>query len=214
MARIAAEQRRQDFIDATVRVIATHGLPDATTRRIADAAGAPLASLHYCFHSKDELFFAVFEAQAKMLGDRVGRSTPGAGLADTATQAFREVISWYREHRDWAVAQLELGFWAMRQDPKRRFGARSFDIHIKALTANLRRSCAPTDDATLAGPAARLISTLSDGLILEWFAYDDDARLEDGVSRAAEALRLYLESGGHQLSSRQSPRKRPPSKSA
>src|SRR5690349_13291355 len=59
MARIGAEERRQDFIEATIKVIAEHGVANATTRRIAAAADSPLASLHYVFHTKDELFCAV-----------------------------------------------------------------------------------------------------------------------------------------------------------
>lgn len=50
MARIGADLRRQDFIEATLKVIAEHGVPNATTRRIAAAANSPLASLHYVFH--------------------------------------------------------------------------------------------------------------------------------------------------------------------
>ena len=42
MARVSAEQRRRELVDAAVRVIAEHGVPGATTRRIADAAGAPM----------------------------------------------------------------------------------------------------------------------------------------------------------------------------
>ena len=50
MARISARERRQDFIEATIKVITEHGVANATTRRIAEAAGSPLASLHYVFH--------------------------------------------------------------------------------------------------------------------------------------------------------------------
>ncbi|MFX1686795.1 TetR family transcriptional regulator [Paraburkholderia sp. A2RI-6] len=51
MTRVRAALRRQDFVDAAVDVIATHGVAGATTRRIAQAAGCPLASLHYVFHT-------------------------------------------------------------------------------------------------------------------------------------------------------------------
>ena len=61
MQRVRAEVRRH-LVAATVAVIAEHGVKGATTRRIAEAAGCPLASLHYVFHSKDELLFAVYES--------------------------------------------------------------------------------------------------------------------------------------------------------
>lgn len=62
MARMGAEMRRLDFIEATVKVIAEYGAANATTRRIAAQADSPLASLHYTFHTKDELFYAVYES--------------------------------------------------------------------------------------------------------------------------------------------------------
>lgn len=61
MARIPAAERRADLVAAAVRVIAAHGVDGATTRRIAEAANAPLATLHYCFATKEALFAAVFE---------------------------------------------------------------------------------------------------------------------------------------------------------
>jgi AcrR family transcriptional regulator len=191
MPRIPAEQRRQDFVEAAVRVIAEHGLADATTRRIAEAAGAPLASLHYCFRSKEELFVAVFEAQATMLGQRLCRSEAAKGLAPTAVMVLHEVVGWFQEHPDWAIAGMELALWAQRQDGN-ELSAKSFDIHIKGLASDLRRACGPNDDKTLAEPAARLIAVLTDGLLLQWIAYRDDARLLDSAERAAEALVLYL----------------------
>ena len=61
MARIPAAERRAELVAAAVRVIAAHGVDGATTRRIAEEANAPLATLHYCFSSKEVLFAAVFE---------------------------------------------------------------------------------------------------------------------------------------------------------
>jgi AcrR family transcriptional regulator len=193
MPRTPATQRREEFIDAAVRVIAEFGVADATTRRIAEAADAPLASLHYCFRSKGELFFAVFESQAEMLGQRVGRSAPGVGLVPMATQALRESIAWFLEHRDQAVAMLELGLWASRQDA---LGPRSYDVHIGPLTRNLRRACGDADDPSLAEPAARLINVLVDGLLHQWCAYSDDERLSDDTERACLMLEQFLAQGG------------------
>ena len=195
MPRIPAAQRRQDFVDAAVRVIAQHGISDATTRRIAEAADAPLASLHYCFHSKDELFFAVFESQAAMLGDRVGRSEPGDGLIPTAVRALRESTGWLRDNPDRGLAAIELELWAWRQQGDQNVGAKSYDVHIGPLTKNLRRSCGPDDDPALAEPAARLINLLVDGLVQQWGAYRDDGRLAQDTERACVMLQLFLERG-------------------
>ena len=60
MARVPTAERRLQFVRSAARVIAQDGLAAATTRRIAAEAGAPLASLHYCFRSKDELLQEVY----------------------------------------------------------------------------------------------------------------------------------------------------------
>ncbi|WP_125614612.1 TetR/AcrR family transcriptional regulator [Specibacter cremeus] len=60
MARISAEDRRAEFVRSAARVIAAQGVAAATTRRIAEEANAPLASLHYCFRNKDELLQEVY----------------------------------------------------------------------------------------------------------------------------------------------------------
>lgn len=60
MARVPTAERRLQFVRSAARIIAHDGLTAATTRRIASEAGAPLASLHYCFRSKDELLDEVY----------------------------------------------------------------------------------------------------------------------------------------------------------
>ncbi|MGF9662389.1 TetR family transcriptional regulator [Arthrobacter crystallopoietes] len=60
MARVPTAERRLQFVRSAARVIAQDGLAAATTRRIAAEADAPLASLHYCFRSKDELLQEVY----------------------------------------------------------------------------------------------------------------------------------------------------------
>lgn len=55
MARVSAEDRRRQLVAAAFRVIGRDGFAKATTRAICTEAGAPLASFHYCFASKQEL---------------------------------------------------------------------------------------------------------------------------------------------------------------
>ena len=107
MSRISAEQRREDFVNAAVRVVATHGAAGSTTRLIADEADAPLASLHYCYDSKEALLDAVFEALARRPYEAVTPPT-GAGLAGIASLVLNGALDWYVAHPDWARARLEL----------------------------------------------------------------------------------------------------------
>ena len=60
MAHISQDERRDQLIAATIKVMRADGLDAVTTRRVSDAAGAPLASIHYCFGSLDELRAAAY----------------------------------------------------------------------------------------------------------------------------------------------------------
>jgi AcrR family transcriptional regulator len=61
MRHVPAAERREQLIAAAIAVIAEVGVEGATTRRIAAAADAPLATLHYCFQSKERLLLDVFD---------------------------------------------------------------------------------------------------------------------------------------------------------
>ncbi|NKX54256.1 TetR/AcrR family transcriptional regulator [Arthrobacter mobilis] len=83
MARVPTAERRLQFVRSAARVIAQDGLAAATTRRIAAEAGAPLASLHYCFRSKDELLQEVYY----FLSRDYAQSLPPVAAADAGLDA-------------------------------------------------------------------------------------------------------------------------------
>lgn len=192
MARVPAEHRRQEFVRATIGVIAEHGVPGTTTRQIAAAAGAPLASLHYCFSSKEELLAAVFEEQTRVTVDGVS-VPPGIGLAAAAERIIRDTAAWCLRHRDFVLAQEELNFWARRQAPVDAARA-AYDRYHAQVTAALEAACRRSDDPSLAAPTASMISNLMDGLLLQWFAFRDEQRFLDDIDRAVAICSASLRS--------------------
>lgn len=66
--RIPAEQRRRELTAVAHTVMARDGAFGLTTRAVAKEAGMPHGSVHYAFHSKDELIRAVVR-------DDIDRST-------------------------------------------------------------------------------------------------------------------------------------------
>jgi AcrR family transcriptional regulator len=56
--------RREQIIDAAMRVMISNGVYNATTRKIAEAAGVNVATLHYHFHNKEEIIFSAMEELA------------------------------------------------------------------------------------------------------------------------------------------------------
>ena len=96
MPHVPAEERREQLIDATIRVIAEHGREAATSRRIADAAGAPLASIHYTFGSLESLIGAAYARALDQMLTRIdtavvrdrGYAAAFASLADAVADVL------------------------------------------------------------------------------------------------------------------------------
>ena len=73
MARpMSGEQRKQQIVDVTLRLIGKHGIEGATTARIAEAAGVTEPTLYRHFGSRKGILLAVLEvvyAQALAITD-------------------------------------------------------------------------------------------------------------------------------------------------
>ncbi|WP_062998468.1 TetR/AcrR family transcriptional regulator [Nocardia mikamii] len=116
MPRIPATERRNDLVNAAIQVIATHGVDGATTRRIAEQADAPLATLHYCFDSKEVLFAAVFERVAARYQEVIVGSDVHGDVTTTARELLRGIMGWYLDSKEFSAATIELISWAQRQE--------------------------------------------------------------------------------------------------
>ena len=192
MTRVRAALRRQDFVDAAVEVIAAHGVAGATTRRIAQAAGCPLASLHYVFRTKDDLFDAVYES----LFDLLATSTPAHGefqsFGELAGWQLRKTVEWLVQHPSYARAQSELIQWAERHRPD--FALKTYIQSVERTVAYIGRQ-APHVTPDLIEHVARMSIILIDGLLNSWQAEQNMRRLManlDSASSALEALASTL----------------------
>ncbi|WP_047286517.1 TetR/AcrR family transcriptional regulator [Pseudomonas protegens] len=192
MARMGAEQRKQDFIEATVKVIAEHGVANATTRRIAAQAKSPLASLHYVFHTKDDLFYAVYESLINMPQRSLAPMPTGAGAAECAAEILRQLVNWFTAHPDLAATQFELFFWNLRNNPA--MAAKIYAVSIEAVEQNISAVAFPALNKTALTTVSRLLISLFDGLLLAWSAHGDLERLEAETEAACRAVRLLVAS--------------------
>ncbi|MCG8291371.1 TetR/AcrR family transcriptional regulator [Pseudomonas entomophila] len=192
MARMGAESRRQDFVKAAVKVIAEHGVAHATTRRIAAAAGCPLASLHYVFRTKDELFYAVYESLFTQPQAYLEHSTSTAAYSTAASAMLRRTIQWVSSNPDIARAQSELFFWASRNQPD--MARKIYSVGVEATEHALERAIGGRLDAAGLKAASRTLILLFDGLLVAWTAHGDIERLERETETACQALSLLVES--------------------
>ena len=191
MARLDADSRRQQLVDAAVKVIAKHGVAGATTRRIAAEAGAPLASLHYAFHTKDDLFNAVFETlwytpqtiELEHSLDTIGKR---------ATAIFRQSIEWLIAHPDLAHVQAELFYWGLRNNPS--LSSRSYSLTIEHSKRTFKQALGDGVDSSLIADIARMDVWLTDGLLTSWFAHNDIEQLRNETLVASRMLEHAINS--------------------
>jgi AcrR family transcriptional regulator len=190
MAYVPAATRREQLIEAAVRVIAREGADGATTRKIADEAKAPLASLHYCFQNKENLLLAVFERLAEELPVGVGLLESGnAVLGRAAEQALTRSMRWVVENPVRARAMIEVTLWAERYDPELSVGF--YETFRKSSAGVLRQFAVTLSDEEL-DSVVRVMIALVDGLSLQMLTDGDKERTLRDTATACEILKAFL----------------------
>lgn len=193
MPRTRAQKRRVDFIESAVRVIAEHGVDGATTRRIAAEANAPLATLHYYYSSKEELFYDIYEHMIRTLGETAWSVRPKAGLGRTAATLLRQMMDWYKSESGYSQTQLELFFWVYRQDPAT--ARKTYDLAFTMLAARMREGMRPEDDENLIEPLVHAISATVDGMVTQSVAYSEiPGFVATTIDAVAESMELLANS--------------------
>lgn len=198
MAYVSAGERREQIIDAAVDVIAREGLARATTRRIAERAGAPLSVLHYCFENKGALLLALAVRAADMLDEYFVGCDPAQGVESTIRQDIDALWRWYQDHTGLQLALLELGMARVRRGGSpdeiyamwNRFGREVMLRHLNtAVTFDRRPLALPVEEIV------RFILHRFDGLTLELAASQDVAACQRQVDLLGDAIiRLALPS--------------------
>src|SRR5437660_731428 len=118
MANMPAHERRRQIIEAAVVVMREVGLEGASIRRIAAQADAPLASVHYTFRDKDELFGAVYAHWVEVMADLLAGLVPdGCGLETGVRNLAMGFFDWIADDPTLGLAEYELVLWAARNQP-------------------------------------------------------------------------------------------------
>jgi AcrR family transcriptional regulator len=99
--RLAAHYRRQQLIDAAMRLFSVQGFDGTTTREIAAAAGINEALIFRHFASKEDLYWAVVSSRIKASGRK---------------QKLRELIASGGEEREVLAAIAETWLRRTRKD--------------------------------------------------------------------------------------------------
>lgn len=191
MPRIPVAQRRRDFIDAAVEVIATHGIDGATTRRIAEQAKANVAMLHYCYDAKEDLFADVFAFVSSRFREVIEQSDPHTTVVETARSILRGLMECYFESPSFGATTIELISWARRQPGDR--GIAVYDQALEVGREVLRRVAAEEGIAIeVVEDIPYVVGALSDGFAINYLTYGDRAAAERQMDVAVAVLDSWL----------------------
>jgi AcrR family transcriptional regulator len=193
MARIPAAERRAELVAAAVRMIAAHGVDGATTRRIAQDANAPLATLHYCFATKEVLFAAVFEHVTAQYREVLVRNDSQGDVETNARALLRGVMEWYLANPDFGAAIVELISWAQRQEGKQAEMVynEAFATMRRILEAAATGAGQSVDPKTI-DELTYIVSTLSDGFALNWLVFTDRTVAESQIELVLGVLDAWM----------------------
>lgn len=176
MARISAEQRRQDLTEAAFRVMARVGVPAATTRLIAEEAGVPQSVFHYCFRSKRELFQQLTKVVVDaMVGEALGAVVEADTLEESVRRSLRGMWENAAAHPDRQLVLYELTTAAMREPGDEDLARWQYEQYF-AHTGRLLEELARRHDIAWTVPLAvlsRMTTTMIDGVILGWITDKD-----------------------------------------
>jgi DNA-binding transcriptional regulator YbjK len=184
--------RHGRIVDATVDVIAEHGVAGTTHRLIAAAADVPLGSLTYHFTGLDDLLGQAFARHAERMAVTYEAHFAGVHDLDDVVEAVTALVHGDAggDDRDWAVA-YELYLAALRDPGLRsvteswmrrsrsvleRFvdpvTARGVDALIEGLVMHKVLSTGPVSRAQTREIIARAVRPTAEGSTLE----SEDAR--------------------------------------
>ncbi len=199
MPHVSSEERREQLIAATIAVMASSGLDATTSRRIAEAAGAPLASIHYTFDSLEAL---IVEAYARVLDDvltRLDAAIPRTEGFLAAFTALADAVADLLGDRESGILLIDLNPAndARLHDVGRRYYEFGPDL-VRSLAAHADGGAGVDLDTERLERLGRLVMAAIDGVATQYAVMRDPDRLR-GDLRALLAALAPDDSGGRPL---------------
>jgi AcrR family transcriptional regulator len=189
------EQRRVQLLTAAAEVMREQGVAAATTRAIAERAGLPHGSVHYCFGTKTALLRALLQSEVERSVERASRRSAGAtdleGVLRGVLEAQLESVRADPGHH----AMLdELNALARRDPALADLPGWEHERYVSAAVDRISEWSAASG-VGLARPAREIATTimvLATGLSDLWSATGDRAELDRTLEDCVRALTVRL----------------------
>ncbi|MFM7323154.1 MAG: TetR/AcrR family transcriptional regulator [Armatimonadota bacterium] len=192
---VRTKPARQHLLEATRTALARDGFEGITTRRIAEAAGVNIATLHYHFGSKEALLAEAVRFTLTTVAQQTFAAMQDApSLRDALQAGFQAFWSIVRDQP--GTIRLELTVRGFRDETARLIAAEIHDTLTKSLEGLFDR-LAPERRLEPRLPLQRIarymVSTM-DGILLTFYATrDEEKALEEFVLLRDHVLYLLGE---------------------
>ena len=189
ISRPHSEGRREQILAAALKVMIAEGVYHATTRKIAEAAGVNVATLHYHFENKEEILFCVLEGLASNYRATLARrfAEPQA-LADRIGDLLRFIFSEIERDRGEQLVHQEMTLYVLRIPHAEHMAAdkerEMFKLYEDMLLA---ASDVRPEDADFIHGLTNFIYTAFVGILHQWLATGDKVQLLRTTSDLIEA---------------------------
>lgn len=162
VATKTAEGRKEQILDAALRVIGRSGREAVTHRAVAEEADVPLGSTTYYFDSRDDLLGQALEHVAQKEAERhieLGQELRKAKNARQLADMLVDQLVYEIDDRDAYVAEYEIWLEASRR-PELREAATSWCDAVQLAVAGAMEKLGSTDPAA----DASIVVAAVDGL--------------------------------------------------
>lgn len=197
MARVSADVRRQELVDAAIRVMARDGVAKTTTRAIVTEADMQLGFFHYCFRSKEELLLQVIET----INERNRRAVldvvePRRSVRETVRASIQSYWDRVEENPSEHQITYELTQYVLRQPGLEELAHRQYGQYFTAAMSFLEAvSEAARVEWTVPRPVlARYLHSMLDGVTLSWIVDRDSEQTRAVLDEVADHLHSLAKS--------------------
>ncbi len=191
LVRPKSDGRREQIISAALKVTIADGVFHATTRKIAEAAGINVATLHYHFHDKEEIIFSVMEVLASSYRETLAKrfSTPQT-LHTRIGDLLKFIFSEIEKSRGEQLVLQEMTLYVLRYPHAEHLAAEK-EREIRSLYFDSLRAASDVqpEDVSELDRLTNFIYASFVGILNQWLASRDAPLLLRTTDDLIEAAR-------------------------
>lgn len=191
MTRISSQDRRDQLVEAAIRVATRDGVAAVTTRTVAAEAGATPGIVHYVFSSMTDLLREMIKAIAdEQVHSVTSVQVEGSTVRECLEGAFEAL--WATLESEPEVHQLtyEVTQFALRNDELRELAAWQYQCYFTASAAVLESiaKVARIEWGRSVESLARGLVAVNDGITLAWLVDRDTGRARETYRHTIDYL--------------------------